>query len=372
VTTRTASVPYGPATNASGEIYYEVDEDFVDIAAILSDGTTGTGVKWVEFVKEGFGPSGPFEDFTNEKHENPWSPFVLGIGPLPSAEFITFTINAKDEAGNLNSVSFILRYMVATEDVIIGQGFVEPNLAVTIGAGLDGTYIHLPEGAVNRRTLISIRLVSERETPEFNDSSLPGCVRGTPFARRFTPEDLVTLEWVTVCIPYNQGWIDAKNAAGTDIDESELALFAWDGMNWNRVSEPSDLDTSNDTICTRVNHLGLFRIMEDTRADITVFDMYLTNNPFSPNGDGRRDSTVFVYELPAVGTVTIKVYDLAGDLVKVLADGIEDQDAGYHEVTWTGENDFGNYVGSGIYIFKLYVDYGANSNTVIKPVGVIK
>jgi len=56
--------------------------------------------------------------------------------------------------------------------------------------------------------------------------------------------------------------------------------------------------------------------------------------------------------------------------VRVLAENIN-QEAGYHEATWTGENDFGNYVGSDLYIFKFYVKFtDGSTKTIIKPVGI--
>ena len=68
-------------------------------------------------------------------------------------------------------------------------------------------------------------------------------------------------------------------------------------------------------------------------------------NPFNP-------STSFSYTLPLDNTVSVKIYDVTGRLVKSL---LNDQftSAGTHEVTWDGTNDAGHSVASGTYIYTL-------------------
>ena len=67
-------------------------------------------------------------------------------------------------------------------------------------------------------------------------------------------------------------------------------------------------------------------------------------NPFNPEATIR-------YELPKSGFVTIKVYDLASRLVKVLVDGW--QTAGTQSTVWDGTNSIGKLVATGIYIYQI-------------------
>jgi hypothetical protein len=69
-------------------------------------------------------------------------------------------------------------------------------------------------------------------------------------------------------------------------------------------------------------------------------------NPFNPR-------TVVPYELPRDATVQLAVHDLAGRLVTVLAEG--PQAAGRHEVSWLGQDRFGNSLPSGVYHARLTV-----------------
>jgi hypothetical protein len=68
-------------------------------------------------------------------------------------------------------------------------------------------------------------------------------------------------------------------------------------------------------------------------------------NPFNPN-------TVINYTLPINREVSVKVYNITGELVKTLVDN-ELISAGSHKVVWNGKNDLGRKVASGAYIYTL-------------------
>ncbi len=67
-------------------------------------------------------------------------------------------------------------------------------------------------------------------------------------------------------------------------------------------------------------------------------------NPFNP-------STEITYGLPERSEVTISVFDLLGQEVRRLLDGI--QPAGNHIAVWDGNNASGSAMASGIYFFRL-------------------
>jgi flagellar hook assembly protein FlgD len=49
--------------------------------------------------------------------------------------------------------------------------------------------------------------------------------------------------------------------------------------------------------------------------------------------------------------VTIRLYNILGQLVKTLVDGIED--VGFKSVQWNGTNNVGNVVASGVYFYRI-------------------
>lgn len=59
----------------------------------------------------------------------------------------------------------------------------------------------------------------------------------------------------------------------------------------------------------------------------------------------------FSYEVPVEGTVTLRVYDAAGRLVRILVGGQET--AGGHEVTWDRKTYDGRRVGPGVYFVRF-------------------
>ncbi len=67
-------------------------------------------------------------------------------------------------------------------------------------------------------------------------------------------------------------------------------------------------------------------------------------NPFNP-------STTLRYGLSEPGQVSLKVYNMLGQLVRTIVD--EQQVEGYHEAVWDGRNEIGATVASGIYIYRM-------------------
>ena len=67
-------------------------------------------------------------------------------------------------------------------------------------------------------------------------------------------------------------------------------------------------------------------------------------NPFNPE-------TAIAYALPRQTEVVLKIYNLLGQEVRRLVDGV--MPAGYHRVVWDGRDAYGRRVSSGVYIYRL-------------------
>jgi hypothetical protein len=80
-----------------------------------------------------------------------------------------------------------------------------------------------------------------------------------------------------------------------------------------------------------------------------LFDIY--PNPFNP-------SAVIKYELPKTGFVSLKIYDILGNEISILEEGIKQ--AGSHEITYNATN-----LASGIYFVKLETDEASVSKKMI-------
>lgn len=67
-------------------------------------------------------------------------------------------------------------------------------------------------------------------------------------------------------------------------------------------------------------------------------------NPFNPD-------TRIEFSLPTASTVTVSVFDVLGRTVCTLAEGM--YPAGHHSVTWSGHDERGQAVASGVYFYRL-------------------
>jgi len=75
-------------------------------------------------------------------------------------------------------------------------------------------------------------------------------------------------------------------------------------------------------------------------------------NPFSqiPRFAGNPTTTI-LFALPEAAEVSLKIYDVAGQLVQTLVDGVVE--AGRHQVVWDGTNQHSVPVASGVYFYQL-------------------
>jgi hypothetical protein len=67
-------------------------------------------------------------------------------------------------------------------------------------------------------------------------------------------------------------------------------------------------------------------------------------NPFNPE-------TAIRYALPSATQVRVRIYNVAGQLVKTLVDDY--QPAGQRQMVWNGSNENGERVSSGIYLYRF-------------------
>ena len=67
-------------------------------------------------------------------------------------------------------------------------------------------------------------------------------------------------------------------------------------------------------------------------------------------------TTEIKFALPSTQDVTLRIYNVEGRLVRTLLQGR--QTSGTHTVAWSGQNDQGGRVASGLYFYRLITDSG--------------
>jgi hypothetical protein len=103
-----------------------------------------------------------------------------------------------------------------------------------------------------------------------------------------------------------------------------------------------------------------YDITEGETPPAYIFDLAQNYpNPFNP-------STTFRFSLATKSHVEIKIYTVAGKLVKVLVD--REMPAGPHVTTWDGTNESGNHISSGVYFCRMQ----AKDFTEVKKVVLVR
>ena len=87
---------------------------------------------------------------------------------------------------------------------------------------------------------------------------------------------------------------------------------------------------------------GIERISTTSPGSFELYQNY--PNPFNPE-------TTFEYQLPQTTNISIRIYNVMGNLVREFTDGR--QGPGRYRVTWDGKDDSGRRLTSGIYFFRM-------------------
>jgi hypothetical protein len=69
------------------------------------------------------------------------------------------------------------------------------------------------------------------------------------------------------------------------------------------------------------------------------------------------------YSVPRAAHVRLAVYDLSGRAIALLVDQVES--AGRHEARWSGADDHGGPVASGVYLYQLTTSFGTASRRLV-------
>ncbi len=122
----------------------------------------------------------------------------------------------------------------------------------------------------------------------------------------------------------------------------------WFGFSYAFVRDdvntaPMDkFEIANDVLVWMQNETNLVISGNETPSAYALAQNF--PNPFNP-------STTIRIDMREKGFVTLKIYNVAGQLVRTLVDGVKD--AGSYNIAWDGMNDRGGAVASGIYFYKM-------------------
>jgi endonuclease I len=165
------------------------------------------------------------------------------------------------------------------------------------------------------------------------------------------------------------GWPGGPATDGADIEPWALALY----LRWNDEDPVSrkEIDRNNAVYAIQGNRNPFVDRPEfvdqvfrpaPTGVEEAAPRAGLGLLPATPNPFTR--STRIAFEVGSPSRVTLRVYDLAGRVVRTLVE--DERDAGRHEALWDGRDGSGREQSAGIYVFRLQAGAATRSGKLVR------
>lgn len=138
----------------------------------------------------------------------------------------------------------------------------------------------------------------------------------------------------------------SKNQIPMGVGKDKLAIYK------NGTDKlVTSIDTSNNTTSATITEYGKYVILAPVKAEYQNIIMYNYPNPASLGQD-----ITFKYEISENPNdlVKIKIYNLAGDLVRVFDNLLTS--TGLYSIDWNGVNKDGGKINPGIYVYALEIN----------------
>ncbi|MBD3376117.1 T9SS type A sorting domain-containing protein [candidate division KSB1 bacterium] len=194
------------------------------------------------------------------------------------------------------------------------------------------------------------------QTNELLDIPLP--VEMSSFSALYNPvkrNDGVFVRWVTESETDNYAFV-LYRSTGPDTPKESVARVQGQGSSEGRhvyevFDDRADVQNTSDLVyyLEQIDMNGKTTSYGpvDVKSISLPSQLRLAKNypnPFNPG-------TTIEFDLPASSPVVVSVYDITGKKIATLLDG--SLSAGTHQTHWSGRNDDGEYVGSGMYFYRL-------------------
>ncbi|MFQ5751469.1 MAG: FlgD immunoglobulin-like domain containing protein [bacterium] len=160
----------------------------------------------------------------------------------------------------------------------------------------------------------------------------------------------VRLNWTTHTETNNLGFTVERSENGTEFQEIGFV----EGKGTTVIPQEyffEDKNLAPGTYFYRLKQIdldGAFEYSDVINATVLAPKEFALSqnypNPFNPE-------TTIRYELPISTHVILKIYNILGEEVRTIVNA--EQPAGIRTVVWDGKNNAGEYVGSGLYYYRL-------------------
>jgi len=191
---------------------------------------------------------------------------------------------------------------------------------------------------------------------------------GTIFSKKIFHATNTEGEWKTATIPYEEfSLLTSGTYSNGDIAKK---------LDLTKIEAITFLVTSGDggSGTLTIDQLEVLEVEDfrKSRGDALIKSIVVPDNPISPNNDGIKDRASFKFELARYANVTLKIYDLAGNLIRRIDGGEKEPDI-EHIIYWDARDNSGNLVRNGLYIYLLEArNLDRKTDQVKHIIGVIR
>ncbi len=182
-------------------------------------------------------------------------------------------------------------------------------------------------------------------------------IPGSPIGNVTVQTSSPTLSWILPTISESELTYEIEISDNYDMVGSETftnlnnPFYTLDGLAGGKTYFWRARSKNVEGLYSQYSDLGSFStdnsVTSITDENVIPTKFYVNNNypnPFNP-------STTILYGIAESAFVTVKIYNMLGQEIKVLVQS--DKVAGTYEVMWTGNDNYGNKVSSGTYILRV-------------------
>ncbi|MFA5858853.1 MAG: hypothetical protein WC955_07285 [Elusimicrobiota bacterium] len=343
--------------------------DKIIFSGLITDNQVVAAVKVEYKFRFRDGSESEFKERELTPYDTQYIGDILGAEVEGSVSSILYCIKAydSDENESVSPSDGTFYEILYTEGVNQKVDTAGGRITIPDGNPDDGRVgVMFTPGALDGQVMVSITQKDQASLPLIKNKGLIAGDIDKPVAAYEFNSTVTTLNQpAEITLLYfdvdNDGLVD-----GTEIEESGLRIFWYDGNDWRYVG--GEIDTLKNTVTAKVSHFsvyGLFPVLTNSTVQAEQYKPW--ERVITPNSDGKNDFACFngINNYYASSSIDnkglpkeVRIYDLRNRLIRAI-DSID---------IWDGKDNDGNAVESGVYIYQ----YAVNGKVVTGSIVVAK
>ena len=141
-----------------------------------------------------------------------------------------------------------------------------------------------------------------------------------------------------------------------------LSLFFYNGKEWVKLA--SSIDAQEENVKSSVKYIGMYQIRYAMNStELTNYEVI--PKIITPNSDGQNDRAFFRFDNPKGTVINIKIFDMAGSLVRTISNITDNSNVPGGYTSWDGTDKNGSTVAPGTYIYQIEGEEKIFNGTIV-------